>query len=75
MLKISATKLRNNLFTYLDKVKAGEILIVLRNNDEVARIVPPQIQEWRNKMKVQPKLKVNPDELIQPIDDLWEEYR
>ena len=72
MLRISATKLRNNLFTYLDKVKAGEILIVLRNKDEAARIVPPHTQEWRDKMKVQPKLKVKPDELIQPMDDLWE---
>ena len=74
MLKVSATKLRNNLFQYLDRVKAGEILIVCRNKNEVARLVPPQTQDWRKQMKVQPKLKVTPDELIQPIDDLWEKY-
>ena len=75
MLKIAATKLRNNLFHYLDKVKAGEILIVLRNKDEVARIIPPQTQEWRKHMTVQPKLKVKASELIKPLDGIWEKYR
>ena len=71
MLNITAAKLSENLFHYLDKVKEGEILIVLQNGDEVARIVPPHNREWRKNMTVQPKLKVPPDELIKPLDDIW----
>ena len=39
MIKVSATKLRNNLFDYLDKVANGETIIVERNNQDVARII------------------------------------
>ncbi|MBW2339497.1 MAG: type II toxin-antitoxin system Phd/YefM family antitoxin, partial [Deltaproteobacteria bacterium] len=37
MITISATKLRNNLFDYLDKVAEGETVVIQRNNHEVAR--------------------------------------
>ncbi|MGD8209390.1 MAG: type II toxin-antitoxin system prevent-host-death family antitoxin [Desulfobacterales bacterium] len=74
MIKISATKLRNNLFKYLDKASAGETIVIQRNNQDVARIVPNHQIDWRDKMSIKPELLVSPDELIKPIEDIWEEY-
>ena len=74
MIKVSATKLRNNLFDYLDKTSEGETIIIQRNNKEVARIVPTRQTNWRDKMTIKPKLMVEPEEFIKPIEDLWEEY-
>lgn len=74
MIKISATKLRNNLFEYLDKASAGETIVIQRNNQDVARIVPTHQIDWRDKMSIKPKLLVSPDEFIKPIEDIWEEY-
>jgi hypothetical protein len=30
--------------------------------------------DWRAKMKIQPKLLVEPDEIVGPINDIWEGY-
>ncbi|MEM7128403.1 MAG: type II toxin-antitoxin system prevent-host-death family antitoxin [Chloroflexota bacterium] len=72
MLTVSATKLCSNLFEYLDKLSAGEVIIIQRNNEEVGRIVPTQKTNWRDKMPVRSQLLVHPDELINPIEDIWE---
>ena len=74
MIMVSATKLRNNLFEYLDKISEGEIVIIQRNNEEVARLVSTRKVNWRDKMTVKPVIKVTSDELIKPFDDIWEEY-
>ena len=74
MIRISATKLRNKLFDYLDKAALGETIIIQRNKHEVARLVAVQPVDWREKMKVTPCLLVEPEELIKPLDDLWVEY-
>ncbi|MFQ5630137.1 MAG: type II toxin-antitoxin system Phd/YefM family antitoxin [bacterium] len=74
MITITATKLRNNLFEYLDKAAAGETIVIHRNNREVARLVSTKQKKWRNKMTIKPKLLVSPDELIKPLDDIWESY-
>ena len=74
MIRISATKLRNNLFDYLDKASEGETIVIQRNNQEVARIVPTHQIDWRDKMSIKPELLVSPEELIKPIEDIWEEY-
>ncbi len=74
MINVSASKLRQNLFDYLDKVAQGETLIIQRNNEEVARVIPTQRADWRDKMNAEPKLRVSPDELIKPMDDIWEDY-
>jgi hypothetical protein len=29
---------------------------------------------WRDKMSIKPKLLVSPDELLEPVDEIWEEY-
>jgi len=74
MITISATKLRNNLFDYLNKVADGETIVIQRNDQEVARLLPVHQLNWRNHMSIKPKLLVSPDELIKPIDDIWEDY-
>ncbi len=74
MIKISATKLRNNLFDCLDKVAEGETILIQRNNREVARLVPTSQQNWREKMHIQPEIIVSADEIIEPLEDIWEDY-
>ena len=74
MLNVSVTNLRNDLFNYLDKVEAGEVIIIQRNNQEVARLVPTAQDNWRDKMSAKVKLLVPAEELIQPLDDVWEGY-
>lgn len=74
MIEVSATKLRNNLFDYLDKASEGETIIIRRNNREVARLVPTQQADWREKMRIKPKLLVAPELLVQPMEDIWEDY-
>ena len=74
MITVSATKLRNNLFNYLEKVVNGEVIMIYRNNKEVAKLVPPNISNWRNQVKIKPKLLVSPEEIIKPIEDIWQDY-
>jgi prevent-host-death family protein len=74
MILVSATKLRNNLFEYLDKTSKGEIIIIQRNNEEVARLVPARKVNWRDKMVVKLRILVKPEELIKPLEGIWEEY-
>jgi len=74
MIKVSATKLRNNLFKYLDKVAKGEAIVIQRNNQEIARLFPVAPSDWRERMSTRPKLLVAPDEVIKPLEGLWEDY-
>ena len=74
MIMVSATKLRNNLFEYLDKISEGEVVIIQRNNKEVARLVSTCKINWRDKMTVKPVIKVTSDEFIKPFDNIWKEY-
>lgn len=74
MIKVTATKLRNNLFDYLDKASEGETIIIQRNNKEVARLIPTRQTNWRDKITIKPQIMVAPEELIRPVEDIWEEY-
>jgi len=74
MIRISATEFRNHLFDFLDQVAAGETIVIERNNQEVARLVPAQPGDWRDKMTITPRLLVPPSEFIKPIEDLWTGY-
>lgn len=74
MIRVSATQLRNNLFAYLDQAAAGEMIVIYRNNQEVARLIATPPQDWRARMTTAPHLLVSPEELIKPLDDLWEAY-
>ncbi len=75
MIKVSASKLRNNFFDYLDKTSEGETIVIQRNNQEVARIIPTRQINWREKMSVKPELLVSSEKLIEPIQDIWKKYR
>lgn len=74
MLTVSVTNLRKDLFNYLDKVESGEVVVIQRNNQEVARLVPILQGNWRDKMTVNVRLLVSADDLLQPVAEGWEEY-
>ena len=74
MIKISATKLRNNLFDFLDKVAEGETILIQRNNQDVARLLPVSQPNWRMRMNIQPEIRVSPEEIIKSVEDIWEDY-
>jgi prevent-host-death family protein len=74
MIKVSATKLRNHIFDYLDKAAEGETIIIERHNREVARLIPTPQNNWRDNMSSTPQLLVSPEDLIKPIADIWEDY-
>jgi len=74
MIKVSATKFRNNMFKYLDKIEQGETIVIERKNQEVARLIADHKTDWRDQMKVQPELLVSPEKIIEPLDDIWKEY-
>ena len=48
--------------------------MIQRNNQDVVRIVPTHQIDWRDKMSIKPELLVSPEELIKPMEDVWEEY-
>jgi len=70
MLNVSATELCDHLFDYLERAAAGEIIIIQRNNQPVARLMPLQQADWRAHMTHALRLLVTPEELRQPLDDL-----
>ncbi len=74
MLTVSVTNLRKDLFNYLDKVETGEVVVIQRNNQEVARLVPTIQGNWRDKMTVNVRMLVSAEELLQPVAEGWEEY-
>ena len=74
MITISATKLRNDLFNYLEKVVSGETIVIYRNKKQVAKLMPPNISNWREQVKIKPKLLVSAEEIIKPIEDIWKDY-
>lgn len=74
MIEVSATKFRSNLFDYLDKASEGETIVIRRNNRDVACLVPIPRRNWREKMRIKPKLLVAPEALIEPMEDIWEDY-
>lgn len=74
MIKVPVTTLRKNLLDYLDKVSAGQIVIIQRNNQDVAQLMPVTTTDWREKMTIVPKILVSSDELIQPLGDVWDAY-
>ncbi|MCK4763945.1 MAG: type II toxin-antitoxin system prevent-host-death family antitoxin [Candidatus Aminicenantes bacterium] len=74
MITVTATKLRSDIFVFLDKVAQGETITVQRNGREVALMVPANRGNWRDRMREKIKLLVPPDEAFAPLEDTWEEY-
>jgi len=76
MITVTATKLRNNLFELLAQVSKGEVITVRKNGEEVALMVPPQKGDWRERMKIVPKLLVPPEQAFASMENEkeWEDY-
>ena len=51
--------------------KNVEIIVLAETEKE--HVLRKKQSNWRAKMKIQPKLLVEPDKLIEPIEDIWEE--
>lgn len=71
---ISITKLRRYFLDFIKQVEEGEEFIVQRNKKLVARLMPINKLDWRNRMSSVPIINVSVDELIMPLDDVWKDY-
>jgi hypothetical protein len=40
----------------------------------VARVVPMEPTDWRSKMRPSIQFNVSPEELMKPIEDIWDDY-
>lgn len=75
MSAITITKLRENIFDIFKKVSKGSPITVIWNNKEVGIINPPVKKDWRDNIKIKPKiLTKNPMDAFAPLDDVWEGY-
>ena len=74
MLNITATSLRGNLFAILKRVEAGENVVITHNKKKVAYIKSVKKIDWRKQNVEKPKLLVSPEELIKPVEDIWDAY-
>jgi antitoxin (DNA-binding transcriptional repressor) of toxin-antitoxin stability system len=71
MIKVSVTKFRNNFYAYLDTVAGGETIVIQRYNQDMACLISIPKADWRDSMKVQPKILVSPKDLIKPLEDIF----
>ncbi len=74
MINITATSLRGNLFAILKRVEAGENVVITHNKKKVAYIKSVKKIDWRKHNTEKPKLLVSPEELIKPVEDIWDDY-
>ncbi len=74
MKAVNASKLRNNLFEFLDRVSKGESVTIRRNGEDVAVMKPIQKEDWRDQISVKLKLTVPPDQTFAPMEDTWKDY-
>ncbi len=72
MLKVTATQFKKNLSGYLDLASQGDTIIIERNKKSVARLVPVPQSNWRDKISITPEILVSAEELVKPIEDIWE---
>ncbi|MBN1782582.1 type II toxin-antitoxin system Phd/YefM family antitoxin [bacterium] len=73
MIILTATEFRKNLSACLDRVSAGETIVIRRNGREAARLVPCRAGDWRGRMTVRPVVLVPDEALIETMDDFREE--
>jgi antitoxin (DNA-binding transcriptional repressor) of toxin-antitoxin stability system len=74
MMVVSANELQADLSRYLDEIIKGEQIIIQKNEKDVALLSPVSKGDWRDKMTVRPKLLVSPEEIVEPMTDVWEGY-
>ena len=71
--KISATRLRKQLFKTLLEVQKGASVLIERDGKVVARLVPSSAVDWRPSIFEQPIILVEEDRAFAPIEDLWDD--
>ncbi|KPA10396.1 hypothetical protein MHK_009408 [Candidatus Magnetomorum sp. HK-1] len=49
-------------------------LIIMFKNEANTIVETSGNEDWRTRMKIKPEILVSPDEIIQPMDDIWKEY-
>lgn len=52
--------------------KTVEIIMLIE--PEKARPVKEKQTDWRTRMKVRPNLLIDPEKIIGPAEDIWEDY-
>ena len=59
----------------LHNKKIGKVRLIIMYQDNLDNR-PEQIKnnDWRSNMEITPEILVSSDELITPVDDIWEEY-
>ena len=73
---VGVRELRENLSSYLDRVKAGEEIVITERGKRIARIVGPSkldqlIAEGRVRPAKKPKVAIDLDELIEIDGPPW----
>ena len=73
MHAVNVSTLRSELFQVLDEVSNGEIVIIKRHGQIVAKLVPAKATNWREGVQVRTRLGDEPDKAFAPVDDIWVE--
>ena len=74
MMIVSASRLRKELFTILDDVSNGQSVQITRHGEVVATISHSDPLDWRQRVRVEPKLKKDPIATFAPLDEEWSKY-
>lgn len=74
MITVTATEFRKHLFEYLNQVAEGQQIVIQRNQKEIAKIVPMVQIPWQDKMKEKITICVSDEELIAPLEEVWDGY-
>jgi len=73
MLKVGVSELQANLSNFLQKVKEGDVVVIIVHGSEVARLVPPNYaaSAARTKLKQLGQTAVIGD-VVSPVSEIWQ---
>jgi len=73
MLKVGVSELQANLSNFLQKVKEGDVVVIIVHGSEVARLVPPNYaaRAARTKLKQLGQTAVIGD-VVSPVSEIWQ---
>lgn len=73
MQSIAVSELRANLSGFLERVQAGEILIITSRGQEVARLVPPELVTAAAREKLtELRQSAQVGDVLSPLGEPWE---
>ena len=73
MLSIGVSEFRANLTDFLQKVKAGEVVIITSRGTEVARLVPPHFAATAAREQLdQLRQTAVVGDVVSPTGETWE---